>query len=241
MTVAAVLVAAGSGSRLGASAPKAFVDLHGEPLFVHAARSIAESGAVDLLIVVVPAGRQREVLDALRAIALDVQVRVGGASRQASVASGLRALSEQIDIVLVHDAARALAPPSLIRSVVASVRAGNAAVVPGLPIADTVKQVGSPDVSGTQPVRATVDRADLRAVQTPQGFDRRLLERAHLAGASRAGSEATAAGDDAGLVEALGAAVAVIAGDPLAFKITGPHDLSIAASLMARAGSRRRT
>ncbi|MCW2603879.1 MAG: 2-C-methyl-D-erythritol 4-phosphate cytidylyltransferase, partial [Pseudonocardiales bacterium] len=91
------------------------------------------------------------------------------------------------------------------------------------------KQVGDADDAGIRPVRGTLDRASLRAIQTPQGFGRDLLARAHLAGAARAASDATAIGDDAGLVEALGEAVHVVPGDPLAFKITTAHDLLIAA------------
>src|SRR5699024_10949803 len=130
----------------------------------------------------------------------------GGVTRQASVAAGLAVLGDGVDVVLVHDAARPLAPPNLTEHVAAAVRAGHQAVVPGMPVTDTIKQVG-PHSHGPAPVRSTLERHMLRAIQTPQGFDRRLLERAHLQAASRAEDEAHAASDDAGLVEELGVTV----------------------------------
>lgn len=126
--------------------------------------------------------------------------------------------------MLVHDAARPLAPVSLVDSVAAAVRAGAEAVVPGLPVADTIKAV---DEHGT--VVATVDRGSLRAVQTPQGFRRRLLAEAHAAGDPDA-----PATDDAGLVEALGGTVLVVPGDEEAFKVTRPLDLVLAEAVLAR-------
>jgi 2-C-methyl-D-erythritol 4-phosphate cytidylyltransferase len=145
-----------------------------------------------------------------------VDVVAGGADRSASVAAGLRALSPGDDVVLVHDAARALAPPELFEAVIAAVEAGNPAVVPGLPVADTVKTV-----DGESRVEGTPDRGRLRAIQTPQGFARPLLEQAHAGGGS--------ASDDAGLVERLGAPVLVVPGDARAMKVTTPHDLAVAA------------
>ena len=118
-------------------------------------------------------------------------------------------------------------------------RAGHRAVVPALPVTDTVKAVGAPDAAGAEPVLATVDRAALRAVQTPQGFDRALLEAAHAAGAARAADEARAASDDAGLVEALGEQVWVVPGHDRALKITTPRDLALAHLLVDDAAPRR--
>jgi len=238
-TVAAIVVAAGAGRRLGAHEPKAFVAIGGEALYVHSVRAMARSGSVRSVVLVVPDGYAEEAAAALRRVGAAgvaaLTVVTGGPSRQASVARGLAAIDPATRIVLVHDAARALAPPSLIRDVVLAVRAGRSAVVPGVPPADTVKQVGDPGPSGAQEVRATLDRARLRMIQTPQGFDRALLERAHRHGGDRAGDEARAAGDDAALVEALGVAVHVIPGDPRAFKITGPHDLAVAAAILGGA------
>ncbi|HEY0217447.1 MAG TPA: 2-C-methyl-D-erythritol 4-phosphate cytidylyltransferase, partial [Cellulomonas sp.] len=164
-----------------------------------------------------------------------VTVVEGSTSRQASVAAGLAALPPEVDVVLVHDAARALASSALVRAVEQAVRAGHRAVVPGLPVADTIKQVGEPEHPGDEarPVVATVPRATMRAVQTPQGFERALLDAAHAAGRDRAVDESTAATDDAALVEALGERVWVVPGEDSAMKITTTRDLAVA-ELLAR-------
>lgn len=165
-------------------------------------------------------------------------------SRQASVALGLTAaLAARPDavVVLVHDAARALTPPGVVRRVVAAVRAGHDAVVPALPVTDTVKEVslagrtgpGGAPAAGVpvEEVVGTPDRARLRAVQTPQGFATATLVAAHRLGADRAADETRAASDDAGLVEAAGGTVVVVEGDPLAMKVTAPLDLALAEAL----------
>jgi 2-C-methyl-D-erythritol 4-phosphate cytidylyltransferase len=152
-----------------------------------------------------------------------VTVVAGGADRSASVAAGLAALpppSDPGDVVLVHDAARCLAPPDLFERVITAVEAGHGAVVPGLVPADTVKQVGE----GGR-VTATPDRSGLRAVQTPQGFRREVLEAAHASGGT--------ATDDAGLVEQAGGEVVVVDGDARALKVTTAHDLAVAALVLA--------
>lgn len=237
MTTAAILTAAGSGSRLGSDVPKALVPAGGVPLVVRAARALVAAG-VHELVVTAPDGHVDDVAALLAAdpAVAPARVRVvpGGASRQASVAAGLAALGPAADVVLVHDAARALTPPGLVARVEAAVRAGHGAVVPGLPVTDTVKEVGPADDGGAAPVRGTPDRARLRAVQTPQGFDRRLLEAAHAAGAARAADEASAATDDAALCEAVGAAVWVVPGERSAFKVTTALDLLLAEALLAR-------
>ncbi|QJW35814.1 2-C-methyl-D-erythritol 4-phosphate cytidylyltransferase [Cellulosimicrobium protaetiae] len=253
MPTLAVLTAAGSGTRLGLDLPKALVELDGLPLVVHAARRLCASGAVDAVVVTAPPGLREHVATLLRddpAVDRPVRVVEGAGTRQASVAAGLRAGLDRLpgdaadgdprrgaegaafDVVLVHDAARPLAPPSLVRRVVEAVRSGHGAVVPGLPVTDTIKRVTaarSDDPSHAEPVAETVDRAVLRAVQTPQGFDRALLVRAHEAAAHRADDERSAATDDAGLVEALGLPVHVVPGDAAAAKITTAHDLRVAA------------
>lgn len=239
MTTLAILTAAGSGRRLGRSTPKALVHLGGTPLVVHAARSLDRSGAVDEIVVTAPAGYAEQfarLLDGDPQIDVPVTVVEGGATRQASVAAGLAAAAES-SIVLVHDAARPLAPARLVRRVVDAVNAGHGAVVPGMPLADTVKRVATPALAGPGPraetVESTVQRGDLRAVQTPQGFDRALLARAHAHGTDRADDEGAAASDDAGLVETLGEPVVVVRGDERAMKITTPRDLEIADLLLA--------
>jgi 2-C-methyl-D-erythritol 4-phosphate cytidylyltransferase len=150
-----------------------------------------------------------------------VDVVAGGADLSASVEAGLAALEAGDGIVLVHDVARCLTPPDLFARVIRGVREGHAAVVPGLPVTDTVKVV---DDQGR--VLDTPDRSSLRGIQTPQGFLREVLEHAHvLAG----GASAT---DDAGLVERAGGQVRVVAGDHRALKITSPLDLALATALV---------
>jgi 2-C-methyl-D-erythritol 4-phosphate cytidylyltransferase len=152
-----------------------------------------------------------------------VDVVAGGADRSASVGAGLAALSHDDGIVLVHDVARCLAPPDMFGRVIGAVRDGHPAVVPGLPVTDTVKVV---DPDGR--VLATPDRESLRGIQTPQGFLRGVLEHAH----GYAKAEVASATDDAGLVEQAGGLVRVVAGDHRALKITSPLDLTLAAALL---------
>jgi 2-C-methyl-D-erythritol 4-phosphate cytidylyltransferase len=241
MTIAAVLTAAGSGSRLGLDLPKAVVPVAGEPLVVHAARALlaaraADGSAVSQLVVTAPAAHLDEVAalvgGVVDAAASDVRLDVvgGGRTRQESVAAGLAELVDDVDVVLVHDAARPFVPPELVARVVDAVRAGHPAVVPGLPVVDTVKRVGRGDATG-RPVLETVPRADLVAVQTPQGFARDVLERAHAVGSGLGAHEATAASDDAGLVEAAGVPVWVVPGDERAAKVTTARDLLVAHAL----------
>ena len=171
------------------------------------------------MIVAVPAGSEARI-----AADLSVTAVTGGSTRQESVLAALRALPPEVDVVLVHDAARPLAPVSLINAVAAAVLAGAPAVIPGLPVHDTVKRV---DPTGL--VLETPPRETLRAIQTPQGFRRSVLERAH------AGVTPDAiVTDDAGLVELLGEPVIVIPGHPDAFKITQPDDLVRAEAVLAR-------
>lgn len=235
MTVVAILTAAGSGRRLGDSLPKALVELGGVPLVVHAARGLVDSDLVGLVVVTAPADQvdsfRATLGDALRGV--PVRVVVGGLTRQASVAAGIAAVPDDADVVLVHDAARALAPADLVTRVIQAVRAGHGAVIPGLAVTDTIKRVGR-----AGDVVETVPRDELRAVQTPQGFAPTVLARAHAAGAHRSVDEASAASDDAGLAEAIGVPVWVVDGDEDAFKITTRRDLAMAELVLA---SRRRS
>jgi 2-C-methyl-D-erythritol 4-phosphate cytidylyltransferase len=217
---AAVLVpAAGSGVRMGPGGPKALRLLDGEPLLVHAIRRVAAAASVRMIVVAAPAAEVEAVRELLAPIA-DVTVVAGGAERQESVSLALSAVPGEIGIVLVHDAARALTPPQLIESVAAAVRGGLPAVIPVLPVIDTIKEVGPGEI-----VHGTVDRSVLRSVQTPQGFRHDVLAAAHAA----ATDPLT---DDAGLVEKAGVPVTCVPGSDLALKITRPLDLVLAEALI---------
>ncbi len=217
--VAVLVPAAGAGLRLGPGGPKALRLLDGEPLLVHAVRRVAAAPSVRLIVVAAPAAEVVAVRALLAPIA-EVTVVAGGAERQESVARALAAVPAEIPVVLVHDAARALTPPQLVESVAAAVRAGRPAVIPVLPVVDTIKRVGPGDT-----VHGTVDRSVLRSVQTPQGFRHDVLTAAHRA----AGDPLT---DDAGLVEKAGIEVTCVPGSDLAMKITRPVDLILAQALL---------
>jgi 2-C-methyl-D-erythritol 4-phosphate cytidylyltransferase len=200
--------------------------LDGRTLVERAVAGLLESGVVDHVVVAVPADRieQTEQLLAERATVVS-----GGADRIRSVSLALNLAKSALpgskppDFVLVHDAARALTPPGLIVRVVAALRAGHRAVVPALPLHDTIKAV---DANGV--VLGTPERAGLRAVQTPQGFAFELLMRAYQH------AETADFTDDASLVEHVGGQVHVVDGDPLAFKITTQLDLLLAHAVVRR-------
>jgi 2-C-methyl-D-erythritol 4-phosphate cytidylyltransferase len=199
--------------------------LAGEPLLLHALRRLAAAPSVRLVVIAAPPDLETETASLCRPTdRCRMAVVAGGATRTASVRAALAAVPEDLSIVLVHDAARPLAPPDLVESVAAAVRSGADAVVPALPIADTVKRVDDRDV-----VIDTVDRSTLRTVQTPQGFRRAVLAEAH-ADAAAGAREAT---DDAGLVELLGLPVRTVPGDERALKITTPMDLRFAEAMLA--------
>ncbi|MEE1791400.1 2-C-methyl-D-erythritol 4-phosphate cytidylyltransferase [Streptomyces sp. BE308] len=231
---AAVIPAAGRGVRLGPGAPKALRALSGTPMLIHAVRAMAASRAVSLVVVVAPPDGAPEVKNLLDEHALpertDYLVVPGGDTRQQSVGLGLAALPEDISVVLVHDAARPLVPVDTVDAVVEAVRDGAPAVVPALPLADTVKEVEPGAPGEPEPVLSTPVRARLRAVQTPQGFDRDTLVRAHATLAV----DGEGATDDAGMVEQLGAPVVVVPGHEEAFKVTRPLDLLLAEAVLAR-------
>jgi len=229
-----ILVAAGNGVRLGVGMPKAFAPLCGEPLLAHALRGVLGCAEVGHVVIVAPGSHLQQARDVAGQLAREgageqardgagqvarVDVVAGGADRTASVAAGLAALHHDDGIVLVHDAARCLAPADMFARVIHAVRAGHPTVVPGLAVTDTVKVV---DDQGR--VLATPDRESLRGIQTPQGFLREVLEHAHASGGS--------ATDDAGLVERIGGHVCVVEGDPRALKVTSPLDLAVATALL---------
>lgn len=224
--VAMIVPAAGAGVRLGAGLPKALHPLAGEPLVVHAARRLLGAPSAGWLVVAAPAGHEATFRDLLAHLSTEdaerIAVVTGGVQRQQSVAVALHATPAHFDIVLVHDAARALAPMSLVEDVAAAVRSGYEAVIPVLPVVDTITQVdGAGDLAGT------LDRDTLRAVQTPQGFRRTALDAAHAA------AKGSASTDDAGLVARLGIRVHTVPGSDLAMKITTPRDVVLAEHLLA--------
>jgi 2-C-methyl-D-erythritol 4-phosphate cytidylyltransferase/2-C-methyl-D-erythritol 2,4-cyclodiphosphate synthase len=227
---AALVPAAGRGERLGPGAPKALRTIGGEPILLHAVRGLLASGAVDLVVVAAPPTNEgmKEAAQILGGVGR-CRIVPGGPTRQQSVALALAAVPDEgYDVILVHDAARALTPSATIAAVVEAVRSGHRAVIPVLPVADTIKSaVPGEDPDGFPTVGQTVDRSGLRAVQTPQGFSRELLSRAHAA----AGHDAT---DDAGLVESLGEPVTMIPGHVEAFKVTTPFDLVLAEAVLER-------
>ena len=313
MRVAAVVVAAGKGTRFGSRGAKALERLSGEPLLVHSARAMAESGVVDRIAIVAPADRIEEFEGILRAVPLgrasdspektaeptkgvadgpgraaetiggdarpiEIDVVGGGRTRQESVARGLDRVFEAYgpdassDCVLIHDAARPLVPGAVIRRVVDALAAGHPAVVPALSVADTIKRVeriadggrarlgaslggsgagaaenesekagsgaekagsggaasGGEADAGLERVVETHDRTLLRAMQTPQGFHLDAIVRAHRDFAEKGEEEASAAPDDAALVEAAGLPVVLVRGSERSMKITRPIDLAIA-------------
>lgn len=225
---AVVVVAAGSGTRLGHGIPKALVPLRGRPLLEHALRGIRDAGLSGPVLVTVPAGDVELSASARAHGALPV---TGGASRAESVRAALTELvrtDPACSAVLVHDAARCLTPPAVFRAVADRLHAGERAVVPVLPVADTMRRV---DDAGRS--LGTVDRTALRAVQTPQGFDLALLRAVNRA-AAEAGTDPGTVTDDASLVEAHapGTTVLTVPGHEHAFKITRPLDLVLAEAVL---------
>jgi len=207
MTIAAILVAAGSGSRFGAETPKQFLPLSGKPVIRHAAEALARE--VDLLQ---PVGEAAPIEAALRGLAF-LPVVPGGATRQASVLNGLEALAPHApDIVLVHDAARPLVPAGTIPALLAALERAPGAI-PAVPVADTLKRGSDGRITETVP------RAGLFRAQTPQAFHFAALLAAHRA------PQADAATDDASLLETAGQTVLLVPGAEDNIKLTYPEDL----------------
>ena len=211
---AAIIAAAGSGERFGATLPKALITLGNRTLIEHAVAAL--SPIASEIVICAPAGYEKQIQEL---VGNDITVVVGGITRSDSVRAGIAALTGNNKYVLVHDAARALASTQLAKSVLGALEKGEVAVIPGLELIDTVKSV---DTKGH--VTATPDRASLRRVQTPQGFELEILKKAHASG-----GEAT---DDGALVEAIGHKVLIINGEERALKITTPADLATALSLL---------
>lgn len=211
---ALILVAAGSGQRLAAGVPKALVEVAGQSLIGHCVATARRVRTIQEVVVVAPAAEVSRIAADIPGVA----IVAGGTTRDASVRAGLAALPATVDTVLIHDAARPFTPVEVYDRVVAALASGAEAVIPAVPVADTIKRV----TDGI--VRATVDRADLFAVQTPQGFRMTTLRAAHE-------QQTDAVTDDAMLVESLGVPVYVVAGSHEAFKITTAFDLAVARAM----------
>jgi 2-C-methyl-D-erythritol 4-phosphate cytidylyltransferase/2-C-methyl-D-erythritol 2,4-cyclodiphosphate synthase len=205
---AAIIAAAGSGIRFGADIPKALIQLGDRTLIEHAVAAI--SSVVDQVIVTAPA---THISQFKALLGESITVVVGGQTRSESVRAGLAQVSSDVKHVLIHDAARALASTNLASRVLTELQNGEVAVIPGLALVDTIKEV---DDAGY--VISTPERSSLRNVQTPQGFELSVLQSAHAAN-----GEGT---DDAALVEAAGHKVLVITGEERALKVTKPADLA---------------
>jgi 2-C-methyl-D-erythritol 4-phosphate cytidylyltransferase len=216
--VAAIIPAAGSGVRLGADIPKAFLALGGLSLLTRSA--LAMSAVADVLIIAAPVDGLDEASAQLAQVDAEIHIVAGGEHRQESVANALRMVPEDVSIVLVHDAARPLVPIEVTQNVVAAIRGGAKAAIPVLPLVDTIKRVNNNGIA-----IETVDRNQLRRVQTPQGFDRATLDLAYQ-------NPEVVATDDAGLMDALGIPVVTVAGDERSLKITTMADVQHALSLL---------
>ena len=219
--VTAIVVAAGSGVRLGGGVPKALRILAGKPLVLHAVENLLSGGCSRVIVMIAESERESfEAALAVDGLGAPVELVAGGVLRQDSVANGLARVTSEF--VLVHDAARPLVPSSVVAEIIAELRAGSDCVIPVLPVVDSIREVGEDGDS------SVVDRERLRAVQTPQGFRATALIQAHHR-VSEMGIEVT---DDAAAVELIGTAVRLIPGSELAMKVTRPIDLVIAEQLL---------
>jgi 2-C-methyl-D-erythritol 4-phosphate cytidylyltransferase len=224
MRASAIIVAAGSGVRLGHSEPKAFVELGAFPLLYYSMRTMRDVADVIEIVVAIPPGRQAQARSAATRAGLRVPVKLieGGAQRQDSVRIALSLVSADSAVVVVHDAARPFAPAALFTACI-DAAARNGGAIAAIPVADTLKETADNLITATRP------RNGLYAAQTPQAFRRDLLAAAH----SHAITHGLPATDDAFLLEQLGNPVEIVAGSSLNFKITTPEDLRMARALIA--------
>ncbi|MBO9705946.1 MAG: 2-C-methyl-D-erythritol 4-phosphate cytidylyltransferase [Arthrobacter sp.] len=240
-----VVLAAGSGQRLGFGIPKAQVLLGDEPILRHALSGVVAAGVADAIVVALPSAEAgggdalREVVETFRAehpgAPWTLTVVEGGATRSDSVARALTAL-DGVEHVLVHDAARPLVPVQVFQRVADALRAGARAVIPAIPVVDTIKQVhaghGADAEIAPELVTGNIARETLRAVQTPQGFSLAALRAAHEDAQYLDDRQAAAITDDAMLLESRGIPVHVVAGSSYSLKITTAVDLILAEGLL---------
>jgi 2-C-methyl-D-erythritol 4-phosphate cytidylyltransferase len=222
MISSVIIVAAGSGIRLGVGEPKAFVKLHGRPILHYSLATLAKLPQVAEVVVAIPTGMEKRTRDEVARAGLEVPVKItpGGHERQDSVRAALALTSSEAQVIVIHDAARPFADASLFRRCLEAAFARGAAIA-AIPVADTLKRVADGAIV------ATVKRAGLYQAQTPQAFQRRLLVAAH----ERAVRERIVATDDADLVEQIGGTVEIVEASALNMKITTRSDLTIAESL----------
>ncbi|HYA35127.1 MAG TPA: 2-C-methyl-D-erythritol 4-phosphate cytidylyltransferase [Candidatus Binataceae bacterium] len=224
MKASAIIVAAGSGSRLGLASPKAFVTVGGCRLLHYSLATIARVPSISEAVVTVPEGMEREARDVAREVRCDLPLKVtaGGVERQDSVRIALSLTSAESDLVIVHDAARPFATATLFESCLkAAAHSGGA--IAAIPVADTLKRVDQGAII------STVARAGLYQAQTPQAFRRPILLAAH----ERALRDRIAATDDADLVEQMGERVEIVEASGWNLKITTRADLELAEAIVA--------
>ncbi len=226
MTASAIIVAAGSGVRLGSDVPKAFVKIGGRAMLSYSLATIGQVGAIGEVVIAVPEGFENAARAEAATAGLGVPVKItpGGLERQDSVRIALALTRAESEVVIVHDAARPLATREIFeRCLNAAARAGGA--IAATPVADTLKRVTNHDNA----IAATISRAGLWQAQTPQAFRRAVLVAAH----QRAVTERIAATDDADLVERTGVSVEVVECSTANIKITTPSDLAIVEAILA--------
>lgn len=229
METVAIIPAAGSGTRLGLETPKAFVPLGGRTLLELAVAGVLNAG-IELVVIAVPRDLKARALDMFRTQP-NVQTVIGGTERAESVRNALAAIDGKPTYALVHDAARPLTPRRVFDRVLTALRAGHRNVVPVLPVSDTVRTLTSQQPEEVVSLGAPVERARLRAVQTPQGFTFDDLVAAHEKCARDTSMQVT---DDASLLEAIGIPAVGVEGSHEALKITHPLDLELAHMLCER-------
>lgn len=221
MFVSCIIVAAGSGVRLGAKSPKAFVKINGKPMLEYSLKAYQDCTGVTEIVLVKPPSYQFNGLKYFERYSKLATIVSGGKERLDSVRAGLNAVSPKADIILLHDAARPLIKPEQIASVVSAVKKHGAAILAS-PVTDTVKKADK------DWIKATVDRSGLWKAQTPQGFNKDILARSHFTQRSKPVT------DDSQLVEMIRGKVFIVPGDDSNIKITTPIDLEIASCLLKR-------
>ena len=224
MQCSAIIVAAGSGSRLGVGEPKAFVKLHGHAMLHYSLATLTKLPSIAEIVIAIPTGMEKKTRDEVAKAALEVPVKIttGGIERQDSVRIALALTSAEAEVIIIHDAARPFADATLFKRCLEAAAARGAAIA-AIPVSDTLKRVAD------GAIHATVKRAGLYQAQTPQAFQRRLLVAAH----ERATRERVVATDDADLVEQIGGTVEIVEASALNLKITTKADLMIAEAIAA--------